>query len=83
MSIRDALIAAGVAPRDIDQALTESRRLVGRASSGARVLSKIAHQVGTKAAPGSKRQAVALIGSEWLERFAEETRGLLRPKGKR
>jgi hypothetical protein len=79
-ALRDALIAAGVLPTDIDQALRDSRRVVGRAAAGARLLSKAAEQIGSKAPAGSKRQAVAVLGSLWLDRVAEQTAGLLRPK---
>jgi len=83
VSLRDALIAAGVAPADLDDAIRSSRRAVARASAGARFLSSALHQVGESAKPGSKRQIVALVGSSWLDRFAEETGRMVRPRGRR
>jgi len=77
------LIAAGVAPADIDRAIDDSRKVVRRAGAAARLLSRGAKQVGQKSPEGSKRQRVALVGSMWLDRIAEETGGMLRPRGKR
>lgn len=83
MKLRDALIAAGIDPRELELAIGDSRRVVRRAASSARVLSAALGKVGETARPGSKRQVVALLGSAWLDRFAEQTGGLLRPRGKR
>jgi hypothetical protein len=83
VKLQDVLTAAGVEPRDLASALRDSRNLVRRAAAASRVLSSGLRQFGTKATPGSKRQTAALVGSMWLERIAEETDGMLRPKGKR
>jgi hypothetical protein len=83
VSLRDVLVAAGVAPGELEHAIADSRRVVRRAAASARVLSSALEQIGTHCKPGSKRQIVALVGSAWLDKFAEQTGGLLRPRGKR
>lgn len=83
MNLRDVLVAAGVEPAELERALYQSRRLVRRVEAGSRVAGAALRHVAERRPEGSTGRALALLGSEWLDGFSEQTGAMLRPRGKR
>lgn len=83
MNLRDLLLASGVASKDIELALRQSRQFVARVGSTARVLGAACEKVGQTAPMGSRKQMVAVVGSAWLSKVAEGSEDMLRQRGKR
>jgi hypothetical protein len=79
LNVRDLLLAAGVSERDIAEAVRESRHATRQVGAGARLLARMLTHVGERSKLGSKRQIVAFVGSEWLQKIGKGADRMLEP----
>ena len=67
---RDLLLASGVSPRDIADAVRQSRQATERVGAGAKLLARMLAHAGAKAKPGTRRQIAALGGAKLFQKIS-------------
>jgi hypothetical protein len=75
--LRDFLIAAGVKPSDITEAVGESRAFVRGVARWARLGAQASCHVAAKAHPGTRTQRVAFNGAAALHHVADGAEKLI------